>query len=295
MSAAQEISDAFPFESRFIEVNGQKIHYVEEGEGKPILFIHGNPTSSYLWRNIIPHAAKQGRAIALDLIGMGNSDKPDLAYRFRDHVPFVDGFIEALGLEDITLVIHDWGSALGFHYAHRNPDNVRGIAFMEAVIRPMKWASFPKDFRMGFKLMRTPGVGWLMISGLNMFVNKILPSAVVRDLTETEMTHYRAPYPTARSRRPLRQWPCEIPIEGEPKDVYDIVDGYSKWMGKTDTPMILFYGTPGGTIQKNGLEWCQNTIKNLDVVDIGPGIHFLQEDNPHLIGEVLANWFRRLA
>lgn len=132
MTPDQTISADFPFESKFVEVNGQRIHYVGEGEGKPVLFIHGNPTSSYLWRNIIPYAAKHGRAIALDLIGMGKSDKPDIPYRFADHAPFVDGFIEVLGLHDVTLVIHDWGSALGFHYARRHPDNVRGIAFMEA-------------------------------------------------------------------------------------------------------------------------------------------------------------------
>jgi len=199
MTENKSISAEFPFESRFVEVNGHNIHYVEKGEGKPILFIHGNPTSSYLWRNIIPHAAAHGRAIALDLIGMGKSDKPDLDYRFADHVPYVEGFIEELGLEDVTLVIHDWGSALGFHYASRHSENIRGIAFMEAVIRPMRWSQFPADFKAGFKLMRTPIIGWLMISGLNMFVNKILPSAVVRDLTDVEMKHYRAPYPTPSS------------------------------------------------------------------------------------------------
>lgn len=295
MSSREEISAEFPFESKFVEVSGQRIHYVEEGEGKPILFIHGNPTSSYLWRNIIPYAASHGRAIALDLIGMGKSDKPDLAYRFQDHVPFVDGFIEKLGLKDVTLVIHDWGSALGFHYAHRHSDNIRGIAFMEAVIRPMDWAGFPKDFRVGFKMMRTPGVGWLMLSGLNMFVEKILPNAVVRTLTAEEMAIYRAPYKSVRSRRPLRRWPCEIPIEGSPSDVHQVVDGYSKWLGRTETPMILFYGSPGGTVQKSGVEWCRQTISNLKTVDIGPGVHFLQEDNPHLIGRELAGWIEGLA
>ncbi len=294
MSEEKSISAEFPYESRYVEVNGQKIHYVEEGSGKPILFIHGNPTSSYLWRNIIPYAAKQGRAIALDLIGMGKSDKPDMAYRFADHVPFVEGFIKKLGLEDVTLVIHDWGSALGFHYASRHSGNVRGIVFMEAVIRPMRWSQFPADFKAGFKLMRTPVVGWLMISGLNMFVNKILPSAVVRKLSETEMKHYRAPYPTVKSRKPLRQWPCEIPIDGSPGDVHDIVQAYSEWLGKTDTPMLLFYGEPGGTIQKAGVDWCRDTISNLKSVDLGAGIHFVQEDHPHLIGEELSKWLEKL-
>ncbi len=290
MTIPQPISADFPFQSRFVEVNGHKIHYVDEGEGQPILFIHGNPTSSYLWRNIIPHVLPHGRAIALDLIGMGKSDKPDLAYRFEDHVPYLDGFIEALGLKDVVLVIHDWGSALGFHYARRHPQNVRGIAFMEAVIRPMTWDGFPPDFRIGFKMMRTPVLGWLMISAANMFVNKILPSAMIRKLTATEMAAYRAPYPTARSRKPLRIWPTEIPIDGSPKDVFDVVQSYSQWLGQTDLPMLLFYATPGGTIQADELAWCRDTIKNLKTVDIGAGIHYLQEDNPHLIGAELAKW-----
>ncbi|MGB0505129.1 MAG: haloalkane dehalogenase [Pikeienuella sp.] len=293
MNQAKEISAAFPFESKFVEVNGQKIHFVEQGEGAPILFIHGNPTSSYLWRNIIPHVSGEGRAIALDLIGMGRSDKPDIPYRFKDHVPFLDGFIEALGLKDITLVIHDWGSALGFHYAKRHPENVKGIAFMEALIRPMNWASFPPDFRTGFKMMRTPVIGWLMISGLNMFVNKILPSAIVRKLSDEEMARYRAPFLTVRSRRPLHIWPCEIPIEGSPQDVYAVVDDYSRWLGQTEIPKLLFYGTPGGTVQKANVAWCKQHMPNLETVDIGPGIHFLQEDNPHLIGEKLVEWMVR--
>lgn len=294
MKPDKAISAAFPFESNYVEVNGQQIHYVEQGQGKPILFIHGNPTSSYLWRNIIPYAAKHGRAVALDLIGMGKSDKPDLAYRFFDHVPFVDGFIEALGLEDVTLVIHDWGSALGFHHARRNPSRIRGIAFMEGIIRPMNWAGFPRDFKAGFKLMRTPVIGWLMVSGANMFVNRVLPSAIVRKLTDEEMQTYRAPYPDARSRRPVRQWPCEIPIDGSPADVHDAVSAYSRWLGETDIPMILFHASPGGTIRRDGVDWCTKTIKNLKTVDIGPGIHFIQEDNPHLIGAELSNWIADL-
>lgn len=293
MTESQEISAEFPYKSKFAEVNGQRIHYVEEGEGSPVLFLHGNPTSSYLWRNIIPYAAKHGRAIALDLIGMGKSDKPDIPYRFADHVPFVDGFIETLGLRDITLVLHDWGSALGFHYARRHAQNVRGIAFMEGVVRPMTWAGFPPDFRAGFRLMRTPGLGWLMISGFNMFVEKILPSAIVRKLTPEEMAIYRAPYRSPRSRRPLRVWPCEIPIDGSPADVHAVVEAYSRWLGETDMPMLMFYASPGGTIREAEVAWCRETIRNLEVVDIGRGIHFLQEDNPHLIGARIADWLAR--
>lgn len=294
MSKNQAISPEFPFDSKYVEVNGQRIHYVDEGKGAPVLFLHGNPTSSYLWRNIIPYAAKNHRAIAMDLIGMGMSDKPDIPYRFADHVPYVDGFIEALGLRNVTLVIHDWGSALGFHYARRNPENVRGIAFMEAVIRPMTWAGFPPDFRAGFRMMRTPGLGWVMIAGLNMFVEKILPSAIVRDLTPQEMELYRAPFPTARSRKPVRVWPCEIPIDGSPSDVHEIVSTYARWLGETQTPMLMFHASPGGTIGADEVAWCRQTIRNLEVVDIGAGIHFLQEDNPHMIGAKLEDWLDQL-
>ncbi len=295
MAEQSSISEDFPFESRFVEVAGRRIHYVEQGEGAPILFLHGNPTSSYLWRNIIPYAARQGRAIAMDLIGMGKSAKPDIAYRFFDHVTYVDGFIDALGLQNITLVIHDWGSGLGFHYARRNAGNVRAIAFMEAIIRPARWSDFPPDFKMGFKLMRTPGIGWVMISGFNFFVRKILPSAVVRSLTANEMARYGEPFPNSRARRPVRQWPLEIPIEGHPADVHEAVSAYHAWLQETDIPMLLFYAEPGGIIKDRDVAWCRDHIKNLTAIDIGPGIHYLQEDNPHRIGEELAAWVGSLA
>ena len=290
MTDRTPISEKFPFESHYVEVNGHRIHYVEQGEGAPILFLHGNPTSAYLWRNVIPYAARHGRAIAMDLIGMGKSDKPDIPYGFFDHVPFVDGFIETLGLKDIILVIHDWGSGLGFHYARRHAENVRGIAFMEAIYRPVQWSDFPADFKVGFKLMRTPGIGWIMVSGLNFFVNKILPQAIVRTLSETEMARYREPYPTFRSRRPVRRWPCEIPIEGHPDDVHQAVSAYNAWLQETDIPMLLFHAEPGGLIREKDVAWCREHLKNLATVDIGPGLHFVQEDNPHKIGGELGKW-----
>lgn len=195
MTSTTEISAEFPFESRYVEVEGCRMHYVDEGEGDPVLFLHGNPTSSYLWRNVIPHMTAFARAIAPDLAGMGRSDKPDIPYRFFDHSRYVEGFIAALGLENVSLVIHDWGSALGFHYARRHEDNLRGIAFMEAILRPVRWADFPKDLKLGFKLFRTPGVVWAMISAGNVFVDKILPQAIVRRLSSEEMARYREPSP----------------------------------------------------------------------------------------------------
>ncbi len=288
------ISSAFPFSSKFIEVHGSRMHYIDEGQGDPILFLHGNPTSSYLWRNIIPSMIPLGRCIAPDLIGMGKSDKPDIPYRFPDHSRYLEGFIGKMGLKNVTLVLHDWGSGLGFHYAARHEQNIKAIAFMEALVRPMKWSEFPKDFKMGFKLMRTPGVGWLMISVANMFVKQILPQAMVRKLTAEEKNIYAAPYQTIKSRKPVRQWPMEIPIEGKPQDVHEIVSGYSAWLQTTELPKLLLYPSPGGLISADVLAWCRERMKNLKTVDIGKGIHFVQEDNPHGIGTALSEWYRTL-
>jgi len=288
------ISTNFPFESRYAEIDGSKIHYIDEGSGDPILFLHGNPTSSYLWRNIIPYLVPHGRCIALDLIGMGKSDKPDIDYRFFDHSKYVEGFIEKLGLSNLTLVVHDWGSALGFHYAMRHENNMKGMAFMEALMRPAKWDDFPNDFRMGFRLFRTPGIGWLMISVMNMFVTQILPQAIVRKLSEEEKNYYAAPYQTVQSRKPVRQWPCEIPIEGKPADVYEVISNYNQKLQESEVPKLLFFATPGGIINSKTVDWCKQNLQNLQVVDIGEGIHFLQEDNPHVIGEELAKWYQGL-
>ena len=200
MTTQQEISAAFPFESKFVEVHGSKMHYVEEGAGDPVLFLHGNPTSSYLWRNVIPHVSPLARCIALDLIGMGKSDKPDIEYRFVDHSKYVEGFIEALGLRNITFVIHDWGSALGFHYARRHEDNVKGLAFMEAIVRPLTWDEFPEQARQMFQGFRTPEVGENMLINQNMFVEAVLPGAMVRKLTEEEMNAVEAAAPERKSK-----------------------------------------------------------------------------------------------
>jgi haloalkane dehalogenase len=289
----QEISAAFPFQSKFAEVHGSKMHYVEEGAGDPVLFLHGNPTSSYLWRNVIPHVSPLARCIAPDMIGMGKSDKPDLEYRFVDHSRYVEGFIEALGLRNITFVIHDWG-ALGFHYARRQEENVKGLAFMEAIVRPLTWAEFPEQARQMFQAFRTPGVGEKMIIEQNMFVEQVLPGAVLRKLTDEEMTRYREPYLDPASRKPVWRWPNEIPIEGAPSDVVEIVQGYSEWLGKSDVPKLLLYAQPGALIRGPMLEWCRNNMRNLKTVEIGPGAHFVQEDRPHEIGEAIAEWYRGL-
>ena len=286
----QLISPEFPFQSRYIKVKGSTMHYIDEGEGDPILFLHGNPTSSYLWRNIIPHVTDKGRAIAPDLIGMCKSDKPQLAYRFQDHYDYLKGFIEALNLTNISLVIHEWGSGLGFHYAKEHPEKVKAIAFMEAMIKPLNWSDFPTEFKLMFKAMRTPGLGWLMISVGNLFVKQILPQSIVRPLTPQEKLVYGKPYQTIASRKPVRQWPLEIPINGMPSDMVEIIGNYNRWLQETEIPKLLFYAQPGGLIRAEMVSWLEANLPNLKTVDIGPGLHFIQEDNPEKIGQELAAW-----
>ncbi len=290
----KEISAAFPFESKFIEVEGSNIHYVEEGTGDPILFLHGNPTSSYLWRNIIPYAAEVGRAIAPDLIGMGKSDKPDIEYRFFDHVRYIEGFIEQLGLQNITFVIHDWGSGIGFHYASRHEANTKGLAFMEAILPMQSWDAFPDGARELFKSFRTKDVGEDLLINKNVFVENVLPGSIVRTLTDEEMDRYREPYKEEAARKPVWRWPNELPIEGEPADVWEAAVAYHEWLQRTEVPKILFHATPGAITPAAAVASMKSTMKNFETVDIGAGVHFVQEDNPHKIGRELAQWYRGL-
>ncbi|NNK92641.1 MAG: haloalkane dehalogenase [Acidimicrobiia bacterium] len=295
MTLPKSISSEFPFESRYADVLGSRMHYIDVGEGDPVLFLHGNPTSSYLWRNIIPHLQGQARCIAPDLIGMGKSDRPDIPYRYDDHYRYVSAFIEELGIgENLTLVIHDWGSGLGFRWAHDNADKVRAIAFMEAIIGSLEWSDMPTEFRLAFRAMRTPGVGWLMVSAANMFVKRMLPDATDRELSPEAMEYYASAFPTVASRKPVRQWPLEVPISGKPADNVAVIEAYRKWLTTTEFPKLLFHAQPGAIIDDAGVAWCEGNLSNLETVDIGEGIHFVQEDNPALIGSSLADWFSKL-
>ena len=290
----ETISAEMPYESRFVTVAGSRMHYVEAGAGDPVLFLHGNPTSCYLWRNVMPHLAGDARCVAPDLIGMGRSDKPDLDYRFVDHARYVDGFIEALGLQRLTLVLHDWGSALGFHYARRHAPNVRGLAFMEALVRPVSWDEWPRTVRPVFEAFRTPQVGWDLVVDQNAFVEQVLPGAIQRRLTDVEMARYREPFREPASRKPVWRWPNEIPIDGEPADVTALVDAYATWLSACDVPKLLLYARPGAILRKELVGWCRAHMRKLTTVDIGPGLHFVQEDRPHAIGAALRTWYRGL-
>ena len=276
-----------------VNILDSTLHYRESGTGDPIVFLHGNPTSSYLWRNVIPRLESEGRCLAPDLIGMGRSGKPEIEYRFVDHARYLDAWFDALKLERVTLVIHDWGSALGFHWARRNPGRVAGIAFMEAIVKPLGWDEWPKDARDIFRAFRTPGTGEDLVLKRNLFVERVLPGSILRTLTEEEMSSYRAPFPDAKSRLPTWRWPNEIPLEGEPKDVVAIVEAYGKWLGESDVPKLLLAFEPGAILQKPLVEWCEKHFRNLEVRHLGKGSHFVQEDAPEAIGDAVRDWRRR--
>ncbi len=295
MTDAREISATFPFESEFIDVHGSKMHYVDVGEGDPILFLHGNPTSSYLCRNVIPHLSGQVRCIAVDLIGMGKSDHPDIPYRYDDQYHYLSGFIDALGIgSNLTLVIHDWGSGLGFRWAHEHEQDVRAIAFMEAMIRTLSLDDMPGSLRTAFRMMRAPGTGWLMVSVANIFLRKILPDLTYATMSPEVLAYYRSAFPTVASRKAVLQWSREVPLDGAPGDNTAVVEAYRQWLTRTEIPKLLFYGNAGIAIKEAEVAWCRENLSNLDVVDLGDAIHFVQETHPDTIGTELSRWYAGL-
>lgn len=282
---------------KHLTVIGKSMAYCEMGEGDPILFLHGNPTSSYLWRNIMPFAADLGRCLAPDLIGMGDSDKLDNpgpeSYRFVEHRAYLDAWIEAVGVTDnVTLVIHDWGSALGFDWARRNADRVKAIAYMEGIVRPVLWEEWNQQSRPVFEGFRSEA-GEAMVLRKNVFVEKVLPGSVLRGLTEAEMTVYRRPFLTpGEDRRPTLSWPRQIPLAGEPQEVVDIVQEYADWMATNDLPKLFVNAEPGAILVGAQREFCRGW-KNQTEVTVR-GSHFIQEDSPTEIGEALHAWLSAL-
>ena len=279
-----------PHPRRQVAVLDTHMSYVDIGEGEPIVFLHGNPTSSYLWRNIIPYVSDRARCLAPDLVGMGRSGKsPARSYRFVDHSRYLDAWFETLGLtRDVILVVHDWGSALGFHRAFRYPDQIKAIAYMEAIALPRRWDDFGEGAGV-FRALRSPA-GEEMVLEQNLFVERVLPTGVLRKLSEAEMAAYRAPYFQPESRLPTLVWPREIPIEGEPADVTAIVESYAAWLAESTIPKLLILGEPGAIITGRAREFCR-TWRNQHEVTVA-GRHFLQEDAPDQIGFALAEFVR---
>ena len=278
------------------QIHGSSMSYVDIGQGDPIVFLHGNPTSSYLWRNVMPHVEGRGRLIAPDLIGMGDSDKledsgPD-RYRFVEHRRYLDGLLDALGVVDnVTFVIHDWGSALGFDWANRHRDSVRGIAYMEAIVKPLTWDEWPPPVKPVFQGFRSPA-GEKMILEQNAFVEMVLPGAVLREMSEDEMSVYRRPYTEpGEGRRPTLTWPRQIPIEGEPEDVVAIVEEYGEWLAQSDLPKLFVNADPGAILRGSARDFCRSWPNQTEVTVAGS--HFIQEDSPDEIGTALANWLNQ--
>lgn len=293
-----EISSKFPYTHKFVDILGSRMAYVDEGKGDPILFLHGQPTSSYLWRNIIPHVQGQGRIIAPDNIGFGKSDQPGLAYTFNDHYRYFDAFVKTLGLKNITLVVHDWGSGLGLHYAAQNPGNVKAIVTMEAIIAPLipakSYDDMPADLGNFFRTVRAPKSGRKLLIEDNFFVEGALPGFIVRPLAKEAHDVYRKPFLTEKSRIQVNQWPNEMPIGQVPQATHDIVTAYNAWLARTDTPWLFLYATPGALNPPAAAEYWAKRAKNIETVYIGAGLHYVQEDQPFAIGRAISDWYRRL-
>ncbi len=291
---ADQISAADPYPRRRVKLLDSEMAYVDGGSGDPVVFLHGNPTSSYLWRNVIPHVERVARCLAPDLIGMGESGKTaDGSYRFVDHARYLDAWLDAVvPSERLTLVGHDWGSALAFHWAFRHPGRVKGIAYMEAIVRPLTWEEWPAGARNIFQGMRSPA-GEEICLERNLFVERILPASVLRGLTEAEMNVYRRPYSEAgESRRPTLTWPRQIPIEGEPPDVVEIAAQYSRWLAASDLPKLFINADPGSILTGAQREFCRSWPNQREVTV--KGSHFIQEDSPAEIGGAIADWYSSL-
>ena len=286
------------FEKHFKVVNGKRLGYIEEGHGDPIVLLHGNPTSSYLWRNVIPELTASGRVIAPDLIGQGDSEKLSVSegpgrYTFEVAYEYLVGLLSELDAEqNVVLVGHDWGSALGFHWAKNHPDIVRGIAYMEALVSPVEWSEWPEAARGIFQGFRSDK-GEDLVLTRNLFVEAVLPNSVIRKLTDEEMGHYRAPFSTPDDRQPTLNWPRQIPIDGEPVEMVQLVSEYGRWLEESVTlPKLFINAEPGSILVGRQREYCRSWPNQKEVTV--PGKHFVQEDSPSKIGKAIAEWLKGL-
>ncbi|CAA9387901.1 MAG: haloalkane dehalogenase() [uncultured Quadrisphaera sp.] len=288
-----------PYRSSRVHVLGSWMHYLDVGAGRPVLLLHGNPTSSFLWRHVLERAGDHDgghRWIAPDLIGMGASGKPDLDYRLADHVRYVDAFVAALGLTDVVLVGHDWGVTIALDRLRRHPADVRGVAVMEGRLQPLPgWGDVDDGGRELFQRLREPGLGERLVLEENFFVDALLPAGLVRPLARDEAEAYAAPYPDPASRRPLLQWAREIPVAGDPADVTALVADAAAHLGRTAAPVLLVHGDPGVLVTAETVAWCRGTVGDLTVADVGgPAGHFLPEDRPGPVADALLRWVGRL-
>ena len=292
----KEASYNSSYKSKHVEVLNSKMHYLEMGAGDPVLFVHGNPTSSYLWRNVLPYLQEQGRLIAIDLIGFGKSDKPEIDYTYKDQIKYLEGFIKKLKLKNITLILHDWGSVLGLDYAKRNESNVKGVVLMEALIPPfVPIENYEALGPMGdtFKMWRETEAGKQMIIDQNIFIENLLPRSIIRKLTDEETETYRQPFKEKRSRKVILELVKEFPIGGEPEYTKNLIEQTGMWLEKTNTPKLHIYASPGGTNSPEFVKALTQRFKNYETAFVGSGRHFIQEDQPEAIGRAISDWYRR--
>jgi haloalkane dehalogenase len=279
-----------------VDVLDSTMFYLDAGVGTPLVFLHGNPTSSYLWRHVLPQVGALGRCLAPDLIGMGDSGKPPVRYRLADHARYLGAWFDVLDLDRVVLVGHDWGGVLAFDWATRHPDQVRGVAFMETIVRPMTWNDLSEGAQPLFTSFRTPEVGEAMILDQNVFIEQALPRTVVTGLTDEDMDAYRRPYPTPDSRLPLLQWPREMPLDGAPADVVERIEAYDKWLAQSqDVPKLLltFDPGPGTMVGQEVIDWCVENIANLETENCGHAGHHAPEDQPDAIAAAIVAWADR--
>lgn len=281
-------------DSKYITVLGSKIHYLEKGTGdNTFLFLHGIPTSSYLWRNVIPPIAKCGRCIAPDLIGMGKSDKPNIPYRVFDYIRYIEGFIEALQLKNITLVLHGWGSVIGFDYAMRHEDKVKSLVFYEAHLRPItKWEMLALPVQELTMMLNSVDRSADLILNSDYFMEKIFPAGMLRKLSTDELEVYRQPFKTSQDRKLLLQYLRDFPAGNKRSDVNDLIAGYSTRLIQSPIPKLMLYTIPGFNTTVDTLVWAKDTLSNVSLADVGEDLHYAQETHPQLMGTEIANWVK---
>jgi len=282
-----------PLKKSETQVLGSKMAFVEHGEGDPIVFLHGNPTSSYLWRKVIPELSEMGRCIAPDLIGMGDSEKVGGNYRFQDHAQYLEAFLDVVGVDDqVTLVVHDWGGPLGFDWGRRHPGLVKGVAYTETIVTPLTWDDWGEASVRIFQGMRSDA-GEELVLTKNVFVERILPGSVIEAISDADMAIYRRPYrEQGESRRPTLTWPREIPIDGEPADVQAIIEANAVWMAGPEIPKLFINADPGAILLGRQREVCRSWGNQTEVTV--SGVHFVQEDSGEAIGQAIASWMKSL-
>lgn len=284
------ISEDFPYEAKFIEVLGSNMRYIDKGKGDVFLFLHGNPMSMYYWRKVMPHLESYGRVVAVDLIGMGKSDKPNIDYRFLDHAKYLEAFISKMQLTNITIVGHDWGSGLEFYYATRHKEKIKGLAFMEAVLGEEEWSDYPQDQRELLQFLRSED-GKTTILKENVIVEPGIQDDVLRSLTEKELDTYKEPFLEENSRYLIWRWVTEVPTDGEPADVSKLVEDYMIELSNWDVPKLLIYADPGNAYSPEEAQIIAANLPNCEAIGVGAGLHYLVEDKPNEIGKAIAKWY----